>query len=209
MRHVAHNPVELIRESILKFREDDGMGVSAETAYRLVVSLPALVIVFTSVSSIIAEYTGVDIFNQVLDRAREALPFEVFSTLELILESIEEQSGFAVLSIGLIVALWSGSNAINALVKGINRAHGVEDVRGFLKRRAVALLLLVGLGALMLVSLVLLIFGSAIRDELGNAFGLGGEFNLIWNIARWVNPPRILSSASLTCQSSISSVVHT
>jgi membrane protein len=185
MKQVFRDPIGLIVNSVLGFKQSDGIGVSAEVAYRLVIALPALVIVFTSASSAAAEYTGVDAFELLLDRAREALPFEVYSTLQLVLSSIREQSGIGVFSIGLAIAIWSGSNAVNALLKGINRAHDVEDVRGFVHQRFIAFGLMIGLGVLMLTSFTLLIFGGEIRNEVGSAFGLGAEFELIWDILRW------------------------
>jgi membrane protein len=185
MKQAAANVFNILATSIRGFKNNDGIGVSAEVAYRLVIALPALVIVFTSLSSAAAEYTGVDMFDLVLERARLTLPFEVYSTLDLVLSSIREQSGISILAIGLAIAIWSGSNAINALLKGINRAHDVEDVRGFVRQRLVAFALLVGLGTVMIVSFLLLTFGGEIRDEVGSAFGLGAEFEMIWNIARW------------------------
>jgi membrane protein len=185
MKQAAVNLFWIIVRSIRGFKQNDGIGVSAEAAYRFVIALPALVIVFTSLSSAIATYTGVDAFEMLLDRARFTLPFEVYSTLELVLSSIREQSGIGILALGFGIATWSGSNAINALLKGINRAHAVEDARGFVRQRLVAFALLVGIGAVMIISFLLLTFGSEIRDEVGRSFGLGAEFEMIWNIARW------------------------
>jgi membrane protein len=185
MREVLRDPLDLIIESALGFMNNDGPGLSAEAAYRVVIAMPAVVILFTSVSTFVARYTGVDAFQALLDRARDGLPFEVYSTLELILSSIEEQSGIGVFAIGLAIALWSGSNAIASIVKGINRAHNVEEVRGVIRRRLVAMALLVGLGILILTSFILIIFGAAIGNEIGSAFGLGNEFNILWDMVRW------------------------
>lgn len=185
MHHIFRDPVGLIIDSILGFKEGDGIGVAAEAAYRLVIALPALVIVFTTTSSALAEYTGVDGFQLLLDRSRTTLTFEVYRTVELVLSSIREQSGIGIFSIGLAIAIWSGSNAVNALLKGINRAHDVEDVRGFVHQRVVAFALLLGLGSLIVLSLSLVIFSAEIRNMVGNTFGLGTEFELIWNVVRW------------------------
>lgn len=164
---------------------DDGTGMAAEAAYRLVFALPPLVIFFASISSLASEYTGVDAFQRLLDRAQESLPAEVFGTLELVLQSVEEQSGFGLLSFGLVLALWSGSNAIAAIVKAINRAHGLEDNRNFIVQRGLSLGLTLGLSLLMISSFVLLVFGETIGNELANLFGMSDLFTLLWNIIRW------------------------
>ncbi len=185
MNQLIRDPIGVLKEAFSGFQGDDGTGLSAEAAYRLVFALPALTIFFASMSSMAAEYTGVDAFNLMLDRAEEGLPEEVFGTLELVFDSVDQQSGVGVLSIGLLLALWSGSNALAAIVKAINRAHGLEDNRGFIVQRSLALALTLGLSILMISSFVLLVFGQQIGSELASAFGMGDVFTLIWNIARW------------------------
>jgi membrane protein len=185
LNELFRDPVGVAKEVFAGFQRDDGTGLSAEAAYRLVFALPALAIFFASVSAIAAQYTGVDAFQTLLDRAREGLPPEVFQTLELVFSSVEEQSGIGVLSIGLVIAMWSGSNALAAIVKAINRAHGLEDKRGIVQQRAIALGLTLGLSLLMISSFVLLFFGQEIGTEVASMLGYGDVFALIWNIARW------------------------
>ena len=185
MNELIRDPIGVLKEAFFGFQGDDGTGLSAEAAYRLVFALPALTIFFASVSAMAAQYTGVDAFNMMLDRAEEGLPEEVFGTLELVFDSADEQGGVGVLGIGLVIALWSGSNALAAIIKAINRAHGLEDNRGFVAQRALAVGLTLGLSILMISSFVLLVFGQQIGNELADVFGMGGVFTLIWNIARW------------------------
>jgi membrane protein len=185
VNELFRDPIGVIKEAVAGFQRDDGTGLSAEAAYRLVFALPALTIFFASVSSLAAQYTGVDAFETLLDRAQEGLPEEVFETLQLVFDSADEQGGAGLLSVGLIVALWSGSNAMNAIVKAINRAHGLEDNRGFVSQRGLALGLTVGLSLLMITSFALLVFGQQIGNELASVFGMGDVFTLVWNIARW------------------------
>lgn len=185
MNELFRDPVGVLKEAFSGFQRDDGTGLSAEAAYRLVFALPALTIFFASVSAIAAEYTGVDAFQTLLDRAQEGLPDEVFGTLELVFDSVEEQSGVGVLSIGLLLALWSGSNALGAIVKAINKAHGLVDERGFLVQRGIALGLTLGLSLMMISAFVLLVFGQGIGSELASQFGMGSAFTITWNIARW------------------------
>jgi membrane protein len=185
MDEIRRDPIGVAKDAFSGFQSDDGTGMAAEAAYRLVFALPALTIFFASVSSLAAEYTGVDAFELLLDRAQEGMPEEAFETLQLVFDSVNEQSGVGVLGIGLVIAMWSGSNAIAAIVKAINRAYGFEDNRGIVKQRLTALGLTIGLSLLMITSFALLVFGQSIGNEIAGAFGLGDAFTIIWNIARW------------------------
>ncbi len=185
MKEFYRDPIGILTEAVKGFMGDDGTGMAAEAAYRLVFALPPLMIFFASISAVASQYTGIDAFDRLLDRAEDGLPEEVFGTLELVLQSVEEQGGVGLLSFGLILALWTGSNAIGAIVKAINRAHGLEDDRNFVVQRGVSLGLTLGLSLLMISSFVLLVFGEAIGNEIAGFFNLGELFTLLWNIIRW------------------------
>jgi membrane protein len=185
VREIRRDPVGIGKETFAGFQESDGTGMAAEAAYRIVFALPASLIFFVSLSSLVARYTGVDVFGMLLDWGDDTLPQELFETFEIILENAEEQAGFGVLSIGFLIALWSASNAMSVLVKAINRAHAFDDTRGMVKQRALSVGLTIGLSVLVLASFVLFVFGQQIGEILANAFGLGDLFTIGWNILRW------------------------
>lgn len=58
----------------------------------------------------------------------------------------------AATGIGLLLLLWSGTSAVVALEQAINIAWKTEGMRGFVKRRAIALLTLVVVGVLLSLS---------------------------------------------------------
>jgi YihY family inner membrane protein len=78
--------------------------------------------------------------------------------------------------------------------RGANRIYGVERDRPFIRKYATALLLALSAGVLGLLSLVLLVGGSAIRDAVDG----GDTFDLVWMIARWpVGLALVVASVSL------------
>lgn len=184
MSELRRDPVGIIKDSIARFFEADGLGLAAEAAYRLVFALPALTIFLASVSGLAAQYTGVDVFQALLDRARDAMPAQAFQTLSRVFDSVEQQSGFGFLLVGLAIAVWSGSSAMNALIKGINRAHHLEKARGVVLQRLLAMALTIGLGALIIAGSVLLVFGEQIGDRVASSLGFGGAFSFGLNVAR-------------------------
>jgi membrane protein len=84
-----------------------------------------------------------------------------------------------------LLALWSGSNAVNALVESFNLAYGVEEGRPFLRKKALVLGLTLMLALLINLAFVLLVFGQRIGSWIADKAGLGPAFDLTWNIARW------------------------
>jgi membrane protein len=89
------------------------------------------------------------------------------------------------LSLGIVLALWSASAAISAIMDALNRAYGVKEGRPFWKSKGLALLLTVGFTLFIVASMVLLIFGPQIGEWIAGKVGLGAVFHLTWNILRW------------------------
>jgi membrane protein len=87
--------------------------------------------------------------------------------------------------IGLFTAVWAASGAMGSVVKAVNRAFDRMETRPFWKVRVVAILLVIANGVVLAGVFLLLVFGGAIGDAIAKKAGLGSEFTLVWNIARW------------------------
>ncbi|TVR73774.1 MAG: YihY/virulence factor BrkB family protein [Sphaerobacteraceae bacterium] len=160
--------------------------LAGDAAFRLILSLPPLVIFFASLSAVINRHTGWDIFGWVETQIEDApVPAEAEEMLSMILETAEEQGGAGLLSIGIVVALWSASNAIGTMMQAFNIAYNTEESRGFIWQKVIAVGLTIALSLLVISSFILFVFGQAIGSAIAELAGLGGTFELIWNIVRW------------------------
>lgn len=91
------------------------------------------------------------------------------------------ESGETALAGGALAACFAGVTAIAQVERGANRIYGVERDRPFLHKYLRAKLLALTAGAFALLSLLLLMGGSAIRD----AVDWSSAIDTIWEIARW------------------------
>ena len=123
-----------------------------------------------------------DVKKQVADVAG-ALPEEVQDFLDFQLTSIinANRAGVSVtLAISILIALWSASGGIGALVTGIHVAHEKDEPQGFVAKKGKALALTFG-GIVVLGAVVFLI--AALPALVDNLFG-GGAQTLV-NLVRW------------------------
>jgi membrane protein len=116
-------------------------------------------------------------------------PADLKAVFDSMIDSaINKASGGAV-SIGaavtLVVALWSSSNAVSSLVKGMNRTYDVDEERGAVKKKGLALALTVLFLFLFNVAFVLFVFGRQLGSWIADRIGLGSYFSSVWNIGRW------------------------
>ncbi len=180
---------ETAKQVMHEFSEDDVTGLAAEVAYHLIFSLAPLLIFTISMAAIVDTFTGVDVAGQLQELIAENAPGDAQAILNNLVESaIAEASGglasFGAISAALI-ALWSGSNALGALMKAFNRAYDVEEERPFVKKKLVAIGLTVMLGVLVNLAFVLFVFGGDIGAWVADWLGLGTVFDWVWNISRF------------------------
>ena len=136
-------------------------GLGAEAAFFGILSLPPLVFGLAGAIGFVADSFDVAAVrgfrDQVLALASQALTDEaVDSIIEPTLDEVLSGGRFEIISIGFVIALWSGSRALNVLVDGITIMYGMAGQRGIVRTRALSfglylLFLLVGVVVLPLV----------------------------------------------------------
>jgi membrane protein len=121
----------------------------------------------------------------VLDKgADEATAKVVENVLSSIVEASKGTLGVA-LVVSVALALNGASGAFAAAGRALNEIHGIEEQRGFVRRKltdlAVTLLVLL----LVLVVLVAIFLAGGIVRDLAGSLGLGGTGATVWRIVRW------------------------
>jgi membrane protein len=146
-------------------------GLAAEAAFFAILSLPPLIFAMAgSVGFIFSQFSSDqidDVRRTVLDMAGRALtPDTVHSIIRPTLNDVLEGGRYDVISIGFILALWSGSRALNVFVDTITIMYGLGGHRGIIRTRALAFLLYV-LGMVTgVVTVPLIVAGPHVVDEL-------------------------------------------
>ncbi len=124
-------------------------GLAAEAAFFAVLSLPPLIFALAgSIGYIFAQFSDSqinEVRETVLSLAGQALtPQTVDSIIKPTLNEVLSGGGrYDVVSIGFILALWSGSRALNVFVDTITIMYGLGGQRGIVRTRALAFLLYV------------------------------------------------------------------
>jgi membrane protein len=143
-------------------------------AYFFFLSLPPLLMAAFALAGIFGGERTADWLTASL---RRTLPADADRLVSGFVADVVHRSHPGLVSLGLLLALWSGSSVIIALEDGLNAIHGVRCARGLVKRRAVALAALLAVGGLFLAGSAVLLAGPALAQGLG----LGGA----WRVAQW------------------------
>ncbi|HEX7717120.1 MAG TPA: YihY/virulence factor BrkB family protein [Marmoricola sp.] len=123
-------------------------GLAAEAAFFAILSLPPLIFALAgSIGYVFAQLDNSqidDVRHTVLDLAARALtPETVDKIIRPTLNDVLRGGRYDVISIGFILALWSGSRALNVFVDTITIMYGLGGHRGIVRTRALSFLLYV------------------------------------------------------------------
>ena len=164
-----------------RLREHNLTLVAAGVAFYAFLALVPALIAFVSIYGLIADPS--DVTRQVEDIG-SSLPAEVQDFLVFQLTSIVNANGTGVsvtAVVAIVLALWSASGGMAALITGIHIAREVEEPKGFVVKRGKALLLT--LAAIVFLGIVIFLI-AAVPPLLDDA-GLGDAGRLAFDIARW------------------------
>ena len=173
---------ELAKRTVKDSIQDDVAGIAAQLSYYFFLSLfPALLFV-VALASFFPLYNFTD---ELMRMVAPIAPAAVVELLREQLTSLSNSGDTGLLSIGLLMALWSSSAAMVSVIDAMNRAYDIEDSRSWMKRRIVAIALTIGLALFILTSFGLIVAGPWLADFLGRQLGLAPAFALAWKILQW------------------------
>jgi membrane protein len=146
-------------------------GLAAEAAFYALLSLPPLVFGLAgSIGYVFSSFSPAqvdEIRQSILDLASKALTDQtVDSVIRPTLNDVFKTGRFDVISLGFILALWSGSRALNVFVDTITIMYGLGGQRGIVKTRVLSFSLYV-MGLLTgIVTIPLVVAGPRLVDRL-------------------------------------------
>ena len=164
--------VQLLKKTGREIGEDRITSLSAQTAYYFFFSLFPLLLFLTPMLGLFGN--GQQLMDTLLSKLSSTLPPDSLSLIRRILgEVITSQGGAGIMSIGALLAAWSGSNIFGALMEALNIAYDVEETRPWWKRQ------LLRLGALAIAAVIILLAtgtfldGDHVAQWFAGTFGLG------------------------------------
>jgi membrane protein len=164
--------------------DDQVTDIAAALAYYAFLAVPALLLVMLGLFTLLA---GRETIESLMDRLEGIVPPETITLLqESLNRSLENQGGGVVMiAIGLALALWTATGAMNGLMRGLNAAYDRRESRNFVRQRLTALGMLAYMVIAFGLAFGLLVLGSPLSEWLGDAVGLETAFEWIWWTAQW------------------------
>jgi membrane protein len=175
---------ELIVGGAKEAKEDSVTDIAAALSYYAFLAIPAVLLVAVGVFSQVA---GPGTIESMLNRLEGVVPEEATTLIgDSLNRATENQSGGLVLIVvGFLLALWTASGAMNALMRGLNHVYDREETRGFARQRLTALGMLACLLLAFGLSFGLLVLGPKLSDWIGAGLGAEEVFSWLWWTLQW------------------------
>jgi membrane protein len=158
------------------FTEDEVGDSAAAITYYAFLSLPSLLLVAVGFFSLFADPETIATLMRKLEGVA---PAEALSLLEDSLNRViqNRSGGLPMIVVGFLVAAWTVSGTMGAVIRTLNRIFGELEGRGFVKQRAIGVTLVVLVVAAFALVFGLLVLGPYVSDWTGLGW--------VWWLAQW------------------------
>jgi membrane protein len=164
---------------------DDDMPLAASAvAYSSFFAIPSLLLLAVGLFSLVASPQTI---SDLMDRFSAFMPTEATELVRGTLLRLDEQpsSGILMTIVGFVLAVWASTSAMTTYMTALNMAYDRKDGRGFLRKRLVAALMVLAIGAAVLLVALFLIFGPYVQRFVGDLLGIGGAVSWAWWTVQW------------------------
>lgn len=154
-----------------RLKKDQVSAFSAQSAFFLIMS----VLPFLSVLLTLVKYLPIS--QQMLyDTILNVIPDPFHPLASGILNELFVQSNSTVLSLSIVIAVWSSAKGVLAIVRGLYFVYHVEDNRSYLILRFISAIYTVIFVSAILLTLLLLVFSNQIYYALKKDFPMAADF---------------------------------
>ncbi|MGH7717431.1 MAG: YihY/virulence factor BrkB family protein [Gemmatimonadaceae bacterium] len=174
----------LVKKTAQEVLNDGVLGLAAQTAYYFFFSLFPLLLFATPLLGLVGNEQA--IINWVVGQVSATVPDEALALVRnVIADVVFSENAPGLMSIGAVLAAWTGSNVFGALIDALNRAYDLTETRPWWKKRLLALAAVITSGALMAVAATVMLAGPEIVRWLAERTALRRTFEVTWLVLQY------------------------
>ena len=174
----------LLKKTWSEIVDDNVFGLAAQTAYYFFFSLFPLLLFVAPLLSVIGDKR--QIVGWILTNAGRVVPPEAMSLVSGVVKDVVlTDSAPGLMSVGALLAAWSGSNIFGALMGALNRAYDVRESRPWLKQQLLRLASLLVAGVVLMLATAVMLGGDQIVDWISNSMGLSRGVATVWKVLQF------------------------
>ena len=178
-------PFATVKRTATEFKEDNlADWAAALTYYGLLALFPALIALVSVVGLVGDPKSTTDTITEIVTKVGPESAADTFAgPIRQVTES-QSTAGIALVA-GLLVALWSASGYVGALIRASNVIYETPEGRPFWKLRPLQMLVTLAMVLLLAVIALGLVMTGPIVEAVADPIGISSTAVSIWDIAKW------------------------
>jgi membrane protein len=174
-------PMTLLKQSVKEFLSDDMTTYASALAYQALFSLFPFIIFLIAMLGFLHLS---DFFDWLRQQAALLLPQQAMNQVNKVILELKQPQG-GLLSFGAVLALWTASAGVRAVMDALNAAYDVREGRPAWKLYPLSILYTIGIAAMMIAATALLLVGPQAIQWLAGQVGLEQLVVTLWTWLRW------------------------
>ena len=176
-------PLELARRMLRRFLQGDIFTQAAALSFYFIFALFPMIISLLAVLGLFAQSNT---FRAgLVAQMGRIMPPSALALVQATVREISEQSDEWKVGLGLVLALWSASGGMSALMQALDHSYQVRESRPYVKRKVIALGLTLAIVALSSVDLAIVLYGGEFAEYVGQRTGLSRTLVTLWQFIDW------------------------
>ena len=170
----------LIR-TVKEFIDDEMSTYASALAYQMLFSLFPFILFLIA---LIGFLHLPDFFSWLRLQSELVLPPQALESVNPVIDQLQQSKG-GLVSIGIVIALWTASAGVRLMMNAMNAAYDVVEGRPLWKRLPLSIFYTIGIAGMLLAAAALMVLGPQFMSWLAGQVGLEEFVVTLWTILRW------------------------
>ncbi|MFS2158111.1 YihY/virulence factor BrkB family protein [Pseudomonas sp. Pseusp122] len=172
---------KVLVRTVKEFLDDEMSTYASALAYQMLFSLfPFLLFLIALIGFLHLP----DFFSWLRMQSSLVLPPQALDQVNPVIDQLQQSKG-GLLSVGIVIALWTASAGVRLMMSAMNAAYDVVEARPVWKRIPLSVIYTVGIAIMLLAAAGLMVTGPQVMSWLASQIGMEEFIVTLWTILRW------------------------
>jgi membrane protein len=167
--------------TVTEFIDDEMSTYASALAYQMLFSLFPFILFLIA---LIGFLHLPDFFSWLRLQSELVLPPQALEQVNPVIDQLQQSTG-GLLSIGILIALWTASAGVRLMMSAMNAAYDVVEGRPAWKRFPLSIIYTIGIAGMLLIAAALMVLGPQVMGWIAAQVGVEEFIVTVWTIARW------------------------
>lgn len=171
----------VMMRTVTEFIADEMSTYASALAYQMLFSLFPFILFLIA---LIGFLHLPDFFSWLRLQSELVLPPQALEQVNPVIDQLQQSKG-GLLSVGIVIALYTASAGVRLMMSAMNAAYDVVEGRPLWKRFPLSIIYTVGIAGMLLIAAALMVLGPQVMEWIAKQVGLEYFIVTLWTIARW------------------------